>query len=209
MDSVEVEEARMPLEEIPLELNLRGWKREGEAEPAAGGDEAGPASGFAPDGYEPVIGLDAGDQEGESASPETGRWGAMAGDEPPEGEFSDIVPVGVFDPPGADNSEGALEFEPESTGPADSEGDGGDGEMGSDGEDAEFGRTVDELLEPEEGEDASAGPEPVWFSSLLKQGRGGSELVERWVGKQDDAPEGSDLDSESEQEKDTGGEEEA
>jgi hypothetical protein len=118
------------------------------------------------------------------------------------------VPVGVFDLPAVDHAEQEVEGPPEQ-GSVDLEAVEGDEESGSGTEDAELRRAVDEVLEPEVGEDASAGPEPVWFSSLLKQGKGSSELVDRWVGKSDEAGEDEDPEDASEAEKDTGGEGEA
>jgi DivIVA domain-containing protein len=208
LDSVEVEEARRPLEEIPLELNLRGWKTDRETEAAQGSVEGGLAGGLVSEAYEPTISFDAQDDVEEIEGTPTEGWGAMAGDEPPEGEFNDIVPVGVFDPPVAADADPDLEEPPEDVS-VDPEGFEGGEDPGLRTEDAELGRTVDELLEPGVGEDASGGPEPVWFSSLLKQGRGSSELVERWVGKPEEAGEEEDSEDASEPEKGTGGEGEA
>ena len=205
---MEVEEARRPLEEIPLELNLRGWKKDGTAESPQGSAEGGPAGGLVADAFEPTLNLDSGDEdEGVEGTPTDG-WGAMPGDEPPEGEFSDIVPVGVFDLPVVEDVESDSEELPEQVS-VDLEGTEGDEASGSGTEDAELRRAVNEVLEPEVGEDASAGPEPVWFSSLLKQGKGSSELVDRWVGKPDQAGEDEDPDDASEPEKDARGEGEA
>jgi len=211
MDSVEVEEARQPLEDVPLELNLRGWSREeeagsAEATAAEDGSGGGPEDTEGLEAYEPVIELDASEGEAGRGAQATGGWGAMPGDEPPEGEFSDIVPVGVFDsslagetPPGAGEGPdvapggGAEDSNPQ------------EGPDVQDG-DAVFGQTVDHLLDPESGEDGSAGPEPLWLSSLLKQeeeGRG-KGLVAKWTG----APEEGEGEKEEEEEEEKTKEEE-
>ena len=41
LDAVEVEEARRPLEDIPLELDLRGWKRHAESEAIEAAEDSG------------------------------------------------------------------------------------------------------------------------------------------------------------------------
>lgn len=144
LDAVEVEESRRPLEDTPLELELRGWTRarfaEVEDEPReeprmetreepreepedASGEgtaswlEASPPPGLEappPPGYEPIIDLDqAEDLEEEGGGDE---WIVHPGDEPPQGEFSDIVPVGDFElPPGGEMPTG-LRFGEEEVG---------------------------------------------------------------------------------------------
>lgn len=187
LDSVEVEESRRPLEDTPLELNLRGWKR-AESEGADGapwGDSGGrddadlPAS--PPPGYEPVIDLDQAGPVGDEGQGSPGGWGALPGDEPPEGEFSDIVPVGAFElPPGGEAPTGsdfgpgsptaedpeaegddavgppALQASvPESSG---GEGDGGEGEEGGD-DPAPSGEPV-EKMGPLPGDEVDDAPDP-------------------------------------------------
>jgi cell division initiation protein len=61
MDAVDVEEARRPLEEIPLELEFRGWGRTDETGSEPGDDEAGEVKaegeGFEPEEGEPDAGM--------------------------------------------------------------------------------------------------------------------------------------------------------
>jgi hypothetical protein len=42
IDAVQVEESRPPLDDTPLDLDLRGWRPEADQRPAAESDEAGP-----------------------------------------------------------------------------------------------------------------------------------------------------------------------
>jgi len=114
LDSVEVEESRRPLEDTPLELNLRGWKRaDPEDADRAPHDELGGVEGpdlpaSLPPGYEPLIDLGQPGPVGDEGEASRGGWGALPGDEPPEGEFSDIVPVGAFQlPPGGEGPTGS------------------------------------------------------------------------------------------------------
>jgi cell division initiation protein len=126
LDAVEVEEARRPLEEAPLELTLRGWKRPGGTEDDRGGKEG------------------AGDSSGEEDS------------------------GGTEGPPGADG----RETEPESesgradVGVRETVADEGSGEDRSEAEEAPEVETPDAAW--------PGGEEPLWLSSLLKEGDGGS-----------------------------------
>jgi len=102
LDSVEVEESRRPLEDAPLELDFKGWRRLSD-EGLSGQDSSTDPAVDSLDGespveyaFEPVIDL-AAPAEAHQASTVEG-WGSRPGDEPPQGEFSDIVPVGVLEP---------------------------------------------------------------------------------------------------------------
>jgi len=222
MDSVEVEEARRPLEDTPLELNLKGWPPGGEevdiealAPEALESEESGSEETFgaaeaaddapsdapseAPsegsvdasallgdaslEAFEPVFDLDATEAGGEPERSPTQGWGAMPGDEPPQGEFSDIVPVGVFDPPSVNESASEPDDGSDAI-PSDLSGDGEPPDGAEPGVvDAEFGMTVKQLLDRDSGKGGPVGPEPLWLSSLLKQegvseDGGGMEVVE-------------------------------
>jgi cell division septum initiation protein DivIVA len=204
-DAVEVEESRRPLEDNAVEITLRGWSWEDEE---AGEEESGEGDLFGQavtgemvsHAYEPIIDLDApGGGEGGTfvgEGPDT-----LPGDEPPEGEFSDIVPVGVFDAPsaGEDPAPSEPEKEPalsepgeelaspehekdETTGEAPEVEDSGDqGEEASEetfdghgnwGVDAAFGAAVGDLLTSKINKDPTWGSEPLWLSSLLEQEAG-------------------------------------
>ena len=185
LDAVEVEETRAPLEDTPLELHLKGWSRrsEGEGEgdrPAEPSVEESAADGAGSlETYERTI--DLGESNGESLTDGASAegWGAIPGDEPPRGEFGDIVPVGVFDPAptagassGTDGGSKQGEDDP-------SEGVGSEPETDAEIVDAAFGSAVDQLLDPDTAEGRSEGPEPVWLSSLLELDvrAGGAEEV--------------------------------
>ncbi|MGW8266867.1 MAG: DivIVA domain-containing protein [Longimicrobiales bacterium] len=190
MDAVEVEDARRPLEETPLELNLRGWPRGGKEEGEREGevpDEGISRDPGAPDleaeGYELVFDLEA--QGGGATDEDPARgWGAMPGDEPPPGEFSDIVPLGVFDPESA---------APPPMAASDGQGEGPEvglddpteeskrtGESGN--ADATLGIAVNLLLDRQSGGGDTAGKEPPWLSNLLE--RDGGEEERPGVGKE-------------------------
>jgi len=178
MDSVEVEESRRPLDDTPLELNFKSWSSsEGKVEAADGAWDESPGEGggaeetVSPVGYEPVIDLGSPEAESPEVADVPRGWGAMPGDEPPEGEFSDIVPVGVFDPAAHPNP--AVEA----------------GELNEGLEDVQDGSeqlTTDEEIGPvvdeEDGaEDGRAGrdSQPRWLFSLLReQKEAGSDVGE-------------------------------
>ncbi len=153
MDSVEVEEARRPLDETPLELTFKSWSgpEEEEKRPSESSElEVVEEESAVLESYEQVIDLDApmaGTSEEEGS---TEGWGALPGDEPPEGEFSDIVPVGVFEAAGPSSVETVDE-------PAE----------------------VEEGSDAEEGE-PPRGSQPRWLFSLLKDAEesGGEENKE-------------------------------
>jgi cell division initiation protein len=200
MDSVEVEESRRPLEDNAVELTLRGWSwdddeeesTEEELEEGVGYGEASSEEVASPHAYEPIIDLDA-PEEGHGEEP-AGAKGpvSLTGDEPPEGEFSDIVPVGVFDLPPASHVPSEPYHGPDES-PHDAleqEDSGTEGEAapeepeepeetydGADawGVDAAFGAAVGDLLTSKINKDPAWGAEPLWLSSLLEQEAGRSE----------------------------------
>jgi DivIVA domain-containing protein len=180
MDAVEVEESRRPLEDTPLELNLRGWLKgreeemggkEGGEDGVAPQEEEDPSPASSPtDPYEPVFDLD-GQATGAPGEATPQGWGAMPGDEPPQGEFSDIVPLGVFDLPAeggeasADGEEGEQEEDEgldhrseESVLPAERS-----------VPDAAVGLTVNLLLDRQSDRGGTKDTEPLWLSNLLEQ----------------------------------------
>lgn len=190
MDAVEVEEVRRPLEETPLELNLRGWAREGKEGGGEEGEtpddttaEIAPLESAAPDPgtYEPLFDLDV--QRGEGPEEDlTQGWGAMPGDEPPKGEFGDIVPVGVFEP-GSDDPMPTAKAD----GPQDGPETGPDGPteepeppVAPENSDVTLGIAVNLLLDRDLGGGGTSDAEPPWLSTLLEgAGNGEGEGEER------------------------------
>jgi cell division septum initiation protein DivIVA len=163
LDAVEVEESRRPLEDNPVELDLRGWMRarfaeaaeaaeteEKPEEPSAGGPVSWIQASPAP-GYEPVIDLDQAAALGKEGDEAGEGWGGVPGDEPPEGEFSDIVPVGDFEPPPDGGTHNGLEL--------------GEGELGEGGTERDWEAEVQaldsELGPPDSGPGPSDGSEDV------------------------------------------------
>ena len=129
LDAVEVEEARRPLEEAPLELTLRGRK--------------------GPEGSEDV----------------------QAGKDQMAGAYGEDDPGGPGGPEGPAGAQG-TETKPQSeSAPADL----GAGDTMAGEESVEGGTEAEEVPEGETPDTAwSGGEEPLWLSSLLKEGDGGS-----------------------------------
>jgi DivIVA domain-containing protein len=202
MDAVEVEEARRPLEDTPLELNLKGWPRErdeggGAGEEGEEGEEGGegaepdetqeeealPDASSHPEPYEPVFDLEGQGGGSLEEDPALG-WGAMPGDEPPQGEFSDIVPLGVFDAPSGDQTPFAA-VDGTEEGPDDPtanpepspEPENVDAESeplpDRENPDAALGLAVNLLLDRHAGGGGASDPEPLWLSTLLEQAGNG------------------------------------
>jgi DivIVA domain-containing protein len=157
LDSVEVEEARRPLEDMPLELNLRGW---GGSQVEAAEDEEPAPSGPVEDSSDPEVGAS-------------------------DRGLLDVVPVGALDnfpsedfgaePPEALGREGAGAGWADDR--SEDEAEAADAPWPAEEPDAPavettFGDKVDALLGAD-ADDSDADPslesEPLWFSSLLKQ----------------------------------------
>jgi cell division initiation protein len=94
LDAVEVEEARRPLDDGPLELQLRGWRREGSGENSPDGMDLG-VSGQEPLWLSSLLKQEKGDPSPEDASTEGLEEveeveEAEGGDQEDEGEKADL-----------------------------------------------------------------------------------------------------------------------
>jgi DivIVA domain-containing protein len=169
MDAVEVEESRRPLEDNAVEITLRGWSWE---DKEGGEGESGEENLFGESvtgemishAYEPILDLDApAGEEGGAVAAE--GPGTLPGDEPPEGEFSDIVPVGVFDAPftGEDPapSEPVLDDLPDESPAIEDSGDQGEEEAEAKSEEEAEARSEEEAeAKSEEKPEAESEEEP-------------------------------------------------